>query len=151
MLLESVLAYLHLAAVLGWLVFLTSQTALLRPAWCNPAAMLRLAVVARLAHLAAAATLVTGGLRMVLGIKGFGWYAAQPLMQAKLVLMLLMWGGAWTVSRQLTRWQRSVSLGGSMPGASALDWARRRMMWVTHLMVVPPLLGVLMARGLGVR
>jgi putative membrane protein len=150
MVFESVLAYLHLVAVLGWVVFLTSQTAWLRPAWCNPAAMLRLAAVARIAHLAAAATLLTGVLRAVFGIKGFGWYAAQPLMQAKLALMLLMWGGAWTVSRQLTRWQRSVSQGGAMPGAPALHWARRRMMLVTQLMLVPPLLGVLLARGVGV-
>ncbi|MFO1218462.1 MAG: DUF2214 family protein [Burkholderiaceae bacterium] len=151
MLLESILAYLHISAVLGWVVFLTSQTALLRPAWCNAPALLRLAIAARIAHVAALSTLLTGLARMALGIKGFGWYAGQPMLQAKLALMLLMWGGAWTVSRHIERWQRAVSLGGSMPGAPALDWARRRMMLVTHLMVVPPLLGVLMAYGVGVR
>ena len=151
MLLESSLAFLHIAAVLGWVVFLTSQTALLRPAWCNAAALSRLATVNRLAHMAAAATLLTGVVRVLYGLKGLGWYAAQPMLQAKLVLMLVMWAGAWTVSRHIVRWHRTVSLGGAMPSATALDWARRRLLLVTHLMVVPPLLGVLLARGVGVR
>lgn len=145
--LESALAFLHIAAVLGWVVFLTSQTALLRPAWCNAAALSRLTTVNRLAHVAAAATLLTGVVRVLFGLKGAAWYAAQPMLQAKLVLMLLMWAGAWTVSRHIVRWQRAVSLGGAMPGAPAIDWARRRLMLVTHLMVLPPLLGVLLARG----
>jgi len=149
--LESTLAYLHIAAMLGWVVFLTSQTALLRPAWCNAAALSRLATVNRLAHAAAAATLLTGLARALFGIKGLAWYAGQPMLQAKLVLMLLLWAGAWTVSRHIVRWQRAVSLGAAMPGSLALDWARRRLMLVTHLMVVPPLLGVLLARGVGVR
>jgi putative membrane protein len=149
--LESALAYLHLAAMLGWVVFLTSQTALLRPAWCNAATLSRLATVNRLAHVAAAGTLLTGLARALFGIKGVAWYAMQPMLQAKLVLMLLMWAGAWTVSRHIVRWQRVVSLGGAMPGHSAIDWARRRLLLVTHLMVVPPLLGVLLARGVGVR
>lgn len=148
---ESALAYLHLAAMLGWVVFLTSQTALLRPAWCNAAALSRLATVSRLAHVAAAATLLSGLARALFGIKGLAWYGAQPMLQAKLVLLLLMWAGAWTVSRQIVRWQRVVSLGGAMPGTTALDWARRRLLLVTHLMVVPPLLGVLLARGVGVK
>lgn len=149
--LESTLAYLHIAAMLGWVVFLTSQTALLRPGWCNAAALSRLATVNRLAHVAAAATLLTGLARALFGIKGVSWYGAQPMLQAKLALMLLMWAGAWTVSRHIVRWHRTVSLGGALPGASALDWARRRLLLVTHLMVLPPLLGVLLARGVGVR
>jgi putative membrane protein len=149
--LESALAYLHIAAMLGWVVFLTSQTALLRPAWCNAAALSRLNTVHRLAHVAAAATLLTGLARALFGIKGVAWYAGQPMLQAKLALMLLMWAGAWTVSRQIVRWQRMVSLGGAMPGTQAIDWARRRLLLVTHLLVLPPLLGVMLARGVGVK
>ena len=48
MLLESLLAYVHLAAVLAMVVFATSQAALLRAEWLNAAVVQRLRLVDRI-------------------------------------------------------------------------------------------------------
>ena len=50
--LESLLAYLHLLAILSWVVFLSSTAALARVEWLNGAALLRLVTVDRVAHAA---------------------------------------------------------------------------------------------------
>ncbi|MBL0150479.1 MAG: hypothetical protein IPP87_18045 [Ideonella sp.] len=47
MMLEAALAYVHLAAILSWVVFVSSTAALARIEWLNPAVVNRLVVVGR--------------------------------------------------------------------------------------------------------
>jgi len=145
---EALLAYGHLAAILSWVVFLSSATALARAEWFNGATLARLGTVHRIAQLAAVATLLTGLARAIWGVKGAGWYWQQPLLLAKLALLVVMVAMAFGVGRRLAQWRREFAADARLPSAQALAEVRRRLMWASHLMVVPPLLGVLLARGI---
>ncbi|WP_395701042.1 DUF2214 family protein [Aquabacterium sp.] len=146
--LEALLAYAHLLAILSWVVFLTSQTALARAEWLNAAALQRLVLVARIANIAAAAVLATGLARVAWGVKGPAWTLAQPLLWAKLALFALMAIAAWQSTRQIKRWHTDHQRSGALPSAAQITQLRQRLMRATHLMVWLPLLGVLLARGL---
>lgn len=148
---EALLAYLHIAAILAWVVFLTSTAALARVEWMNPATLQRLARVDRIAGLAAATVLATGLARVAWGMKGLAWYAQQPLLYGKLALYVAMVGVAIGVTRRIGRWRRDQRASGRMPQPDDIAALRRRLMWSSHLMVALPLLGVLMARGIGTR
>ncbi len=150
MIVEAALAYAHLAAILAWVVFLTSATALARVEWLNAAALVRLQRVDRIAVGAALVTLATGLARVAWGVKGTGWYATQPLLWGKAVLWLAMLGLGVGVTRRIATWRRRCDAGGQLPDVAGLAWVRRRLMWSTHLMVLPPLLAVLLARGIAV-
>ena len=150
MIVEAALAYAHLAAILAWVVFLSSATALARVEWLNAAALARLQRVDRIALVAGLVTLATGLARMVWGIKGPGWYAMQPLLWGKAVLWLAMLVLGFGVTRRVASWRRRCDADGQLPGADALAEVRRQLMWSTHLMVLPPLLAVLLARGVAV-
>ena len=151
MLLEAALAYLHLVAILTWVVFIGSSTALTRPEWLNEAALARLARVDRIAAIAAMAVLFTGIARVAWGIKGAGWYGAQPLLWAKLVLWLVMVIVGGRASRRIQGWQRASAAGRGLPGADDVATVRKRLMAASHLMVLVPLVAVCLARGIGVR
>jgi putative membrane protein len=142
--LESALAYLHIACVLGWVVFLTSQAALLRTEWLNAAVLARLVRVAQLADWCAVAVLATGLARAFWGLKGLAWYAGQPLWWLKLVLAVAMAASGWRVRRRLLAWHAA----GGLPDTDDLAAVRRQVMWSSHLMLLAPLAGVLLARGL---
>ncbi len=150
MIVEAALAYAHLAAILAWVVFLSSATALARVEWLNSAALVRLQRVDRIAFAAALVTLGTGLARAVWGIKGLGWYASQPLLWGKAALWLVMLALGLGVTQRIASWRRRCDTEGQLPSAEALAWLRRQLMWSAHLMVLPPLLGVLLARGLAV-
>lgn len=151
MALEAGLAYLHLLAILTWVVFVGSSTALTRAEWLNESALARLAQVDRVAAIAAMAVLFTGLARVAWGIKGAAWYGAQPLLWAKLVLWLVMVIIGGRASRRIQAWQRASAAGRGLPAADDVAAVRKRLMIASHLMVVVPLVAVCLARGLGVR
>lgn len=149
--LEAALAYAHLIAILSWVVFIGSSTALACAEWLNAAALARLARVDRIAGIGAMAVLITGLARVLWGTKGAAWYLEQPLLWGKLGLWLLMVAGGIGASRRIQAWQRACVSGAGLPSADQLATVRRRLMAASHLMVVVPLLAVCLARGLGVR
>jgi putative membrane protein len=149
--LEAALAYLHLVAVLTWVVFIGASTALARADWMNAAALARLAKVDRLAAAGALAVLVTGAARVLWGVKGAAWYLDQPLLWGKFALWVLMVAGGVSASRRIQAWQRVSAGGGGLPAAPEVAAVRRRLMAASHLMVVVPLLAVLLARSIGAR
>jgi putative membrane protein len=148
---EALLAYLHIAAILAWVVFLTSTAALARVEWLNGAALERLVRVDRIANIAGTVVLATGLARSVWGIKGASWYWQQPLLWAKLALVLAMAGIGIGITRQIAQWHRCHLKEGRLPDSAVVAGLRRRLMWSSHLTVVIPLLGVLLARGIGTR
>jgi len=146
--LDATLAYLHLLAILSWVVFLSSTAALARAEWLNAAVVARLQVVARIAGAAGWLVLASGLARWWFGAKGAAWTGAQPLLWAKLALVAAMLAEGWRTQRTLRQWQAALDAGGALPAADAVAALRRRVMRASHLMLLLPLAGVLLARGL---
>ena len=146
---EAWLAFFHISAVLGWVVFAASQAALCRPEWLNGAVVQRLCRLDKILWIAAAAVLVTGLLRIHLGAKGAVWTWSNPLLHLKLtlfiVVVLLMVG----VSRRFARWQARWQADGALPSATDITGVRKLVMLHTHLVAVIPLAAVFLARGFG--
>jgi putative membrane protein len=151
MVLEAALAYLHLMAILTWVVFIGSSTALTRPEWLNDASLARLALVDRITAIAAMAVLFTGIARVAWGVKGAAFYGAQPLLWTKLVLWLVMVVIGGRASRRIQGWQRANVAGKGLPSADEVAAVRRRLMIASHIMIIVPLVAVCLARGIGVR
>ena len=151
MILESALAYLHILAILAVVVFLTSEAALCRPEWVNAAVVRRLVRVDVLYLVAAVVLLATGLARAWFGIKGAAWYWAQPLLHLKLTLFVVIGLLSIKPTRAFLRWQRQLDANGTLPAAEEIRATRRRVMIEAHLLILVPLFGVLMARGIGVR
>lgn len=145
--LEALLAYAHLLAILGWVVFLTSTAAVARAEWFSAAVVTRLATVDRIASAAAAGVVLTGLARMAWGVKGWGWYATQPLLWTKLALLAWMLVQGWRSSRQIAAWRHRLDAG-ALPTPDEIAALRRRVMGAAHLMLLIPLAAVLLARGL---
>ncbi|WP_088285815.1 DUF2214 family protein [Ideonella sp. A 288] len=149
MILETVLAYVHLLAILTWVVFLASTAALARTEWLNAAVVDRLVVVDRIANVAALLVLASGLARWLWGIKGVAWMGGQPLFWGKVALFALMGLAAWRTQRTLRAWQRALHSTGGLPAADEVAVLRRRVMRASHLMLLVPLLAVMLARGIG--
>lgn len=149
MVLESLLAFFHISAFLGWIVFATSQAVLCRGDWMNPPTLERLQRLDRILWIAAAAVLASGLARIYWGAKGPGWYLVNPLLYTKIGLFaavaLLQLGP----SLQYHRWLRHFRATRDLPPELDVQRARRHMMLATHLMAVIPLPAVFLARGFG--
>ena len=148
---EALLAYAHILAFLMAATFLASETALCRKEWMNAAAVERLARVDMLYGISALLVLATGLARIAWGVKGSAWYWGQPLLHAKITLLVMMLGLALLARRRYLRWRQTLDTQGSLPAESDLRGTRRLVMWAAHLMVLVPLLAVFLARGVGTR
>ena len=151
MLLESLLAYAHIAAILGLVVFLTSEAALCRAEWMNEAVVQRLVRVDLLYLVAAITVLATGIARTAWGMKGMGWYWTQPLLHAKLGLFVVIGLMSAMPTRAFMRWRRDLARSGTLPSADEVKTARRWIMIEAHLLLLVPLFAVMLARGVGTR
>jgi len=149
LLLESALAYVHLAFIFTLIVFQGSLAALLRPEWFNPALLRRLQRVALINQIATVLVIASGLARLFCGIKPSSWYLSNPLMHAKLTLVLLMVALALPAYRAIKAWQKHYVATGQLPEATAILKARRQAMRSSHLMLLIPIFAVLMARGFG--
>ncbi|MDO4681311.1 MAG: DUF2214 family protein [Lautropia sp.] len=147
MFLESILAFLHLSAILMMVVFVTSEAALCRTEWLNADVLKRLARVDVLYGLSALCVLLTGFVRMVWGAKGFDWYLAQPMLHAKITFFVLMAVIAVPASIAIRRWARVWDRTGQLPPSRDVRKIRRLIMIGSHLMMVIPLFAVFLARG----
>lgn len=151
MLVEALLAYVHLGAILTLVVFMTSQAALCRPQWLNAAVVRRLVRLDVICWGALVAVLASGLARMVWGVKGLAWYAGQPLIQLKIVLFVTLALLALPASRMFRRWARTLGASGALPDGAQIDAARRWVMIEAHVLVLLPLAAVFVARGVGTR
>ena len=151
MLLESLLAFAHIAAVLGLVVFATSEAALTREEWLNAAVVERLVRVDLLCRVAAVGVLATGLARLYFGMKGAAWYAGQPLLWAKVAVFTGLAAMSFMPTAAFARWQRTLRATGALPAAADIRAVRRRVMLATHLLIVVPLLAAWLARGVFTR
>ncbi len=146
---EAWLAFFHLSAVLGWIVFASAQAALCRPEWLNAAALARLRRLDTLLWVATAAVLVTGLLRIYGGAKGAAWYWGNWLLHLKLTLFIVTVVMMPGTTRRLSRWAARHAADGSLPPAGEINGVRRLVMTETHVVALIPLAAVFLARGFG--
>jgi putative membrane protein len=149
MVLESLLAYAHLLAILTMVVFLASEAALCRTEWLNAAVIERLGKIDMVYGISAGAVFVTGLARVFLGSKGAAWYAHNPLLYLKLVMFLAIGLISIKPTMMFLRWRRELRASGALPDALEVKKARRLVMVQAHILPLIPLAAVFLARGFG--
>ncbi len=147
--LDALLAYLHYISIFTLIVFLTAEAVVLRPGM-TPEIRQRLVRYDAVYGFAALAVLVTGGLRLSYGAKGYAFYLHNPMFHIKVGLFILV--GLLSIPPTITilRWKKQAkTLPDFVPPPSEIAKTRRWVMIESHLIVFIPLAAVLMARGIG--
>ena len=147
MILETLLAALHLLAILTMVVFVSSTAAPCQPQWLNAPALERLARVQLIYVGAMLAVLLSGLARSIWGIKGSEWYWSAPLLHLKLSLLVLLVLLAIKPTLTVRNWRKTLRLSGTLPNAEQVLRTRRSIMGQAHLMALLAVLGVAFARG----
>lgn len=148
MILESILAYLHLIAIFAWIVFAVSQAAVCHLEWMNEAALKRLVRLDTILWTATASVALAGIARVFFGVKGVQFYALNWLLYTKIALFLVVASLQIVPSGHYRRWLRAFPTDG-LPAEDDVRNARRNIMIATHLMAIIPLPAVFLARGFG--
>jgi putative membrane protein len=151
MTLEALLAYFHFLAILTLVVFIASEAALCRAEWMTETIVNRLVTVDRVYGIAAGAVLVTGLLRVYLGVKGSAWYWGNWLLHVKLGLFVLAGLISIVPTIRFIRWQKKLRSGGGLPLAEEVRSTRKLVMVQAHIIPLIPLAAVFLARGFGGR
>jgi putative membrane protein len=151
MTLEALLAYAHFLAILTLVVFIASEAALCRPEWMNPTIVNRLVTVDRIYGIAAGAVLVTGLLRIYLGMKGSAYYWGNWLLHVKLTLFVITGLVSIAPTLRFIRWKKQLQAGGALPAADEVRKTRKLVMLQAHIIPLIPLAAVFLARGFGGR
>ena len=147
MMLESVLASLHLVAILAMVVFSSSQAALCRQEWLNAAVVRRLLRLDWIFLASVTVLLLSGVARVVWGIKGWQWYVGQPLFHIKMTIVLAMVILSFWPSMAFRRWRDNLRSTGALPGAQEVAKVRRLVMIQSHVLPVVAVVATFWARG----
>lgn len=151
MILESILAFLHISAILALVVFLTSEAALCRADWMNARIVERLVTVDRIYVICLLAVLVTGILRIAYGIKGASWYLHDWLLHAKIGLFVIAALISIAPTLRFRRWRAELRATGALPPPEQVKKVRGWVMIQAHIIPIIPLFAVFLARGFGGR
>jgi putative membrane protein len=150
MLTDALLLYLHLSAMLGLAVFLTAKTSLTRVGAVDAAVLARLRRLDVWVWGSFAAVLASGLALVFWGVKGPQWLLHNPLLWAKVVLLVLMTAMSWPSTRRLARWElQGRDAAFRAPSSADIKQERRWLMAQSHVMVIIPLLATLMSHGFG--
>lgn len=148
MITDAVLAYLHYAALFG-LVWTIAQVWQLLRAGAPALDVERLARTDARFGLFAGLALVSGASRAIWGLKGWDFYAGNPVFHAKVTLFVLVGLMSIVPTLAFLRWRRARR---ADPGAVVpeRDWRRVRayVLVELHLLALIPLAAVIMARGM---
>ena len=148
MTLETVLACLHLLAILTMVVFLSSEAALCRNEWMNAAVVQRLAKLDMIYGIVAVILLLTGIARLVWGVKGMGGYVASPLFHLKMTLFVVAVLLSLKPTFTFRRWKKTLDATGQLPAPEEVKQMRKWVMWQGHLIPVIAVVAVFWARGM---
>ena len=143
---EWTLAILHVSAFLALVVFLSGQIRLCRPQWWNEAVLQRLKRLNMLYWGSVLAVILSGLARAAFGVKGWTFYAEQPIFWFKLCSFIALSLMSLRVNAAYRRWSANAFM-----DAQGIDALRRWMMVQAHIMMLFPLLGLMLAYGLGVK
>lgn len=145
---DALLAYLHFLSIFALLGFLVREWTLLNVSVDT----LRTDALARADlgfGIASVAVLLSGAARAVFGLKGWAFYAHNPVFHLKVGLFVLVGLLSIVPTRAFLRWRRAGS-GEAAYRVPADEWsrARRIVLIELHLLALIPLAAVVMARGL---
>jgi len=146
---HALLQYVHIAAILALVVFISSEAALCRPEWMNAAVVERLVAVDRVYGIAAGIVLATGLIRIYFDTKGSSWYWSNWLLHAKLTLFVLVGLISIVPTIRFARWRKALRADGALPSAQAVRSARKLVMVQAHIIAVIPLAAAFLAQGYG--
>ena len=149
MILESLLQYAHILAILTLVVFLTSEAALCRSQWMNAQVVERLVTVDRIYGIAALAVLATGFLRIYLGVKGENWYWSNWLLHTKIAMFVVVALLSIVPTIRFGRWRKALRATGALPPEEEVTKVRRLVMVQAHIVPFIPLAAAFLARGFG--
>ncbi|CAJ0883485.1 hypothetical protein R20233_02880 [Ralstonia sp. LMG 32965] len=148
--LDALLAYLHYISIFTLIVFLTAEAVVLRPGM-TPEIRKRLGRYDAVYGVAAVAVLITGGLRVLYGAKGYAFYVHNPIFHIKVGLFILVGLLSIVPTINILRWNKQgKTLPDFVPTPSEIAKTRRWVMIESHLIIFIPLAAVLMARGIGI-
>ena len=147
MTLEAILASAHVVAILALVTFMSSQAALCRAEWLNAAVVERLVRLDVIYHISMATLVASGLVRIVWGIKGASWYLTQPMLHAKLTLLLVMIALSIAPTLAFRRWRSALRTSGALPAVAEVKATRRLIMVQSHLLPVVAVVAVFWARG----
>ncbi|WP_454673327.1 DUF2214 family protein [Achromobacter pestifer] len=146
MLADALYAWFHYLAIFVMVVIMTAQAVLLRPD-LTANGVKRLIIYDRLYGLSAILVLITGVLRLTLGVKGAAFYMSTPWFHAKITLFVIIALCSIPPTLTILRWaKQSRQQGGFVPAAAEIKRVRRWVMIESHLFIFLPLFAVLMAR-----
>jgi putative membrane protein len=151
MILESILAFLHLSAIFAVIVFATSEAALCRSEWMNARIVERLVRVDRIYWIALITLVLTGLARVFWGIKGDAWYWSNWLLHVKLTMTAIVLALSLRPTLRFRRWVAALRSDGSLPAEAEVTQVRKMVMVSTHIVPLIPLAAVFLARGFGGR
>ena len=147
MTLEIILSASHILLIMGWVSFLAAQTALSHAEWMNVAVLRRLLRLDSYAWLCALLLLLSGVLRLFLGLKGWDFFATQWALYLKITVFgSLLLIEFWVSLQYRLRW-RAHEADATLPDGPHIRNVRKALILQTHLMIVLPILGALLSRG----
>ena len=146
---HALLQYVHIAAILALVVFISSEAALCRSEWMNAAVVERLVAVDRLYGIAAGIVLATGVIRIYFDTKGSSWYWSNWLLHTKLTLFVLVGLISIVPTIRFARWRKALRADGTLPSPEAVKGARKLVMLQAHIIPVIPLAAAFLAQGYG--
>ncbi|TJZ73886.1 DUF2214 family protein [Chitiniphilus eburneus] len=149
MLLDATLAAAHFIAIFMLITFLSIETVLCKRDWM-PGAAARLARYDLLYFLMAMLVLATGLARLFLGVHGKDFLLANPVFHAKITVFVVIAAVSIYPTRRFQAWRKAARAdAGFVPQPEDLKRVRSCLMVETHLIVLMPIFGALMARGIG--
>ncbi|WP_395679665.1 DUF2214 family protein [Dokdonella sp.] len=145
---DAILAYLHFAAIFALVWFLAKEWTLLR-AGADALDLARLVRADAGFGVLAGIVVATGAARAVFGLKGWSFYAHNPVFHLKLGLFVLVGLLSILPTRAFLRWRRARNADASWR-VPETEWrsARRWVAVELHLIGLIPLAAVIMSRGL---
>lgn len=148
LLFDSLLAYAHFVALIGTASLLVAELLLARPT-LRADALHRLRMVDGLYGGFAVLTLVTGGLRVFMGLKGSAYYLSNPVFHAKFTLFVLVGLVSILPTLRFLQWSKAAKADVAFtPPADAVQRVRRWLLIELHLLALIPLAATLMAHGI---
>lgn len=145
---DALLAYFHFASIFAMIALLSVEWSLLR-AGADDVDTERLARADAGYGALAVVVLLSGALRAVYGLKGWTFYAHNPVFHLKVTLFVLVGLLSILPTRAFLRWRRARRADAAWR-VPAAEWrgARRWLIVELHLLALIPLAAVVMSRGL---